>query len=30
MRDLQGISLKLSLIVNLYDGDVADFHYFEN
>jgi hypothetical protein len=30
MRELQGISLKRSLTVNLYDGDVADFHYFEN
>jgi hypothetical protein len=30
MPELQGISLILSLTVNLYDGDVADFHYFEN
>jgi hypothetical protein len=31
MRELQGISRKLShLTVNLYDGYVADFHYFKN
>jgi hypothetical protein len=29
MRELQGISRKLSLTVNLYDGYVADFHYFK-
>jgi hypothetical protein len=30
MRELQGISRKLSLTVNFYNGYVADFHYFEN
>jgi hypothetical protein len=30
MRELQGRSQKLSLTVNLFDGYVGDFHYFEN